>query len=248
MKKLIVGAVIVLVVVGAVFLVSNLNGIVKAAIESVGAKATGASVTVRDVALSATSGEGKLAGFHVGNPAGFETTSSFDMGELRLAIDPATIRADVIRIKEIAIDGAAITCEQKGLKDNNLRTLLRNIEAFAGSGGGKDSQTKVIIDKFSFTNGTVAVKAPGLGETTLPVPAVELTGIGQKSSGVTMAEAIPQLLNPIIKQTLGAVATANLKVPGLDKDALLGGLKDGTAGLLEGAKDAAKNLNPFKTK
>jgi hypothetical protein len=63
------------------------------------------------------------------------------------------------------------------------------------------------------------------------------------------------LINPIIKETLGAVVAANLKVPGLDREALLGGLKDSAAGLTEGAAGAAKDLkekaldiNPFKKK
>ena len=50
MKKLVVVSALVLVIIlGVVLLATGLNGIVKAAIESLGSKATGASVTVRDV-------------------------------------------------------------------------------------------------------------------------------------------------------------------------------------------------------
>lgn len=83
MKKVaIIGAgIVVVIVIGAVFLLSNLDSIIKAAVEEVGSEATQAKVSLNEVEIS-TEGKGALRGFSVGNPAGFETDSAFKLGEV----------------------------------------------------------------------------------------------------------------------------------------------------------------------
>jgi uncharacterized membrane protein len=75
LKKIAIGIVVLLVIIaGAVyFLLSNLDSIVKAAIEKYGTAATQATVKLDSVKISLTSGEGRLNGLSVGNPKGFAT-------------------------------------------------------------------------------------------------------------------------------------------------------------------------------
>ena len=57
---------------GALYYVySNLNEIVRTAIEEYGSEVLGTSVTVEDVSLSLTEGRGQITGFRIAEPRGF---------------------------------------------------------------------------------------------------------------------------------------------------------------------------------
>ena len=74
---LVVLGVAVIVVAAAVFLlISNLDAIVKAALEKYGSEATGSAVTVDSVRISLREGSGSISGFSIGNPPGFSTPAA----------------------------------------------------------------------------------------------------------------------------------------------------------------------------
>jgi hypothetical protein len=60
-----------------VVLLSNLDSIIKTAVEEVGSEATQANVTLSEVNILANEGKAALRGLSVSNPAGFETPSAF---------------------------------------------------------------------------------------------------------------------------------------------------------------------------
>ena len=68
------------------------------------------------------------AGLHVGNPEGFKTAGLFDLGAVSVDVDNSTLLSDVIVIKEISIDGLALTYEQ-GLRGSNLGALIDQLSA-----------------------------------------------------------------------------------------------------------------------
>ena len=73
-KVLLIVAVLVVVAVVALFVVgSNLDGIVKKAVETAGPKITQTSVTLDGVSLSPRSGSGAIKGLTVGNPSGYSS-------------------------------------------------------------------------------------------------------------------------------------------------------------------------------
>ena len=135
MKRLgmIVGGlvVVVLVVVGvAVFLLySNLDSLVKTAVEDVGTQATGAKVSVANVELSPTDGKGSMRGLIVGNPSGFETDHAVKLGEISVFVDIATLTGDTIVVKEVVIAGPEVIYEMGG-SGSNLDTIKSNVESF----------------------------------------------------------------------------------------------------------------------
>ena len=76
MKKVILGTVAVLLVavVGVgVFLMQNLDGIVKNMIEKVGSDVVNTEVRVQEVKLNLSEGSATLRGFTVANPPGFSS-------------------------------------------------------------------------------------------------------------------------------------------------------------------------------
>ena len=121
MKKiaLIGGGLVVVVVVAVVFLISNLDSLIRTAVEEVGSEATQAKVTLSEVEIS-TEGKGALRGFIVGNPSGFETPSAFKLGEVSVSLDIASVTGDTIRIHEVLINGPEVTFELKA-GGSNLR-------------------------------------------------------------------------------------------------------------------------------
>ena len=82
--KIGLGAVAALIVViggASIFLLSNLDGLIKEAVEKVGTEATQAKVTLNEVSISIKSGSGELRGLNVANPKGFKTPSAFELGD-----------------------------------------------------------------------------------------------------------------------------------------------------------------------
>jgi hypothetical protein len=76
------GVLIVVIAVGVYWFASNLNSLIKSAVETYGSEITKAEVTLDKVEISPTSGAGMLSGLKMGNPAGFKTDSAFSLGQI----------------------------------------------------------------------------------------------------------------------------------------------------------------------
>jgi uncharacterized protein involved in outer membrane biogenesis len=217
--KIVAGLAIVLIIV-LVIGVLNLDKGIKAIVETVGPELTQSSVTLDDVDLSLTSGEGSLKGLVVGNPSGFKTPNAFSLGEIALAIDPESVTSDTIVIKSIRIIAPEITYESaKGT--TNLDQLQKNVEKAVGSGGSSaaasdDASTdsgaekKLIIKDLKISDGKINYSNPLLGDKpiSLPLPPIQLTGIGESSGGASSAEVVKQILAAINKNAASAVTNS----------------------------------------
>jgi len=252
MKKLLIGlAVLVVVVVGVVaYVVLNSGSIVKAAIENVGSEATKTKVTLNDVKISLTSGEGSLIGFRMGNPTGFKTQEAMRFGEVSVKVDTGSVTKDVIVIKEVVIAQPQITYELAG-GGSNIQTIQKNVDEFAkkmgaGGGGQKPAEKsaggkKVIIDNLYVRGGKIGVSAAFLAgkQMNVPLPDIHMKDIGKKKGGASPAEVADQLLSQISKSATGAVS-------GLGLDKMMGAAKDAASGagkmLESGAGGAQKTL------
>ena len=83
----VVGLLVVLVAGVVAYVLSNLDSLVKEAVETHGSAVTQAKVTLNEVKIEATSGAGALRGLTVGNPAGFKTSSAFELGQISIKYD-----------------------------------------------------------------------------------------------------------------------------------------------------------------
>ena len=212
--KIILGVLLVLVLVVAglgYYIFSNLNQIVKDVIEDQAPKVLLTDVNLNEVDLDILNGRGELKGLVISNPEGFKSNSSFEMGNIALELDPASLQEnpDVIYVKELVIDGALLTAEQKG-KTTNLQTILDNIEKSTGAGQSSgDSSTEsdsssgpqknIAIGNFKFINSKVNVITE-YGDKTLDLPAVEFANIGDKNKGLPPNELLGAILKPLIDQ------------------------------------------------
>jgi len=257
MKKIALGlAVLVILVAGGVYyLFSNLDSLIKMAVESYGSEATQAKVNLGGVKLAITSGEGALTELKVGNPKGFATPEAMSLGLVSLKIDPASLQQTPIVIREIVIERPKITYEHAS-GGSNLETIQKNAHAYAqklaggkgasgsGSGGaakdGKEEK-KLVIQNLYIRDGQISVTAAALQGKTLDskLPTIHLTDIGKSSGGATPAEVADKVLGSIT-QAASKVAVADLAKQATEQ------LK-GAAGAVTapgGATDRLKGLLP----
>jgi hypothetical protein len=250
LKKIAIGVagLIVIIAVAAYFLWSNLDSLIKAAIEKYGSQATQTEVRVSSVKLSISSGNGGLSGIEIANPKGFSSGNALYLGAISVTINPNSVTGGgPIEIREIDIEKPQVTFEITPTGDTNLQTIQRNAtgasggghaaaESSAGGGSGTGAgaqERKIIIDDLQIREGEVAISSPLLQGKALsaPLPAIHLTNIGKSEGGATPAQIASQIIGSI---TAGAskVAMQDLTkqlgaLGGLGKT--LGGSTAGTA-------------------
>ena len=213
-KAAIVLAVLVLVIAGGVYWAYNsLDVIVKVALEHYGPDVTGVSVKVGDVTLSPRDGRGSLRNVEIGNPPGFSAPRAARLGEITVALDPATIRAPIVRVHEIVIDAPLITYE-RGKGSTNLDAIQKNIDGYvkraqASSAGGKDStpegksvRHKFVIERLAIRGAKVTMTTPGLkGQgITFDLPDIELRDLGKRQDGLTASEVANTVVSTLISR------------------------------------------------
>lgn len=252
MKKILIGlAVVVLIIAGGLFYVwQNLGSLIKTAVEEAGSRTTQVKVTLKDVdAGKVTEGALALRGLVVGNPSGFKTDSAFQLGEISVKVDPATVTSDTIVIKEVVIAAPHVTYEFAG-GGSNIGTIQKNVEKLAGGGSSSSSSSeggkKVIIENLYVRDGKVDVSADFLQgqKTGASLPTIHLKDIGKSGGGATPAQVAEQVIAAIAKSATSAVGKLDV---GAIKDALgkelgarMGGatdmLKQGTGGVTDTLK------------
>lgn len=269
MKKIAIagGVIVLLIVVGFVVLYSNIDSIIKTAVEEVGSEATQASVTLADVEISAEEGKAALRGFSVGNPSGFATPNAFKLGEVSVSLDIASITEDTVRIKEVLIAGPEVTYEWKS-EGSNLEVIKRNVEKFAGIGGdgSKSAESssessssdeggkKLIIDRIILKDGKVSVSANAAflegKKLDASLPDIELKDIGKEEGGASAGDVIAQVMDAVTGAAGKAVSSLNIgeltkSLGGLTSgatDAVQKGMSGASDAVKEGASDAAGKL------
>lgn len=212
-----VGLIVIVVVVGLGLLVSNLDGLVKAAVEKYGSEATGTAVRLSEVKISLSEGKGTLKGLTVGNPKGFTSDSAFRLGEVTVAIDTGTVTKNPVVIKEVLVAAPEVTYEI-GSDGSNIDAIKKNLDKLTGGSKpapaqkpaeAKSDEPKLIIDllqmKAAKMNLVAQTAIPGMA-TSATLPDIRLTGIGRKSNGASGAEVAEQVIDSLSSAALATVS------------------------------------------
>jgi hypothetical protein len=203
------GLVLLLVVIGVgiYWVLNNLDHIVEAAIERVGPQVTGTSVSVSSVSISLSDGAGEIRGLVIGNPKGFSSDHALSLDRIGLVIDTGSITSEVIRVKQVLVDGADLIAEVKIGEGINLSKIADNLKS-GGSGGGESADSgggpKIIIEKFDFTNANMTLVSPVTDDKSQKLGDVHVKNIGEGTGGATAAQAGTQLLEPVIRAAVRA--------------------------------------------
>lgn len=221
MKKkallLIAGTAAVAAAVLVFLLVSNLDNIVKGAIEKYGSKATGTAVGVSSVRLNIREGEGSISGLSIGNPGGFSASHAFDLEAISLAIDTSSVRKDPVVIEKVQVSGPVVVYEIDESGKSNIEKINENLGLTGGreqpAGTGKErGEKKIIIRDFLIENGRVEIRVAALsGEPmSATLPKIHLKNLGGKG-GETPSEIATQVLAPLVDRALKAALDAGVE-------------------------------------
>ena len=227
---IIVALLLVVLALGVVYLLRNLDDFVLGTIEDTGSRLTGTAVTLDSVELDLAAGSATLKGLVIDNPPGYGTDYAFALDTVKVDLDPASVTGSVLRLDEVAIAGARLNAEQKGTA-TNLSTILRSVRAASGeeappTNPEDPTDVRLALQRFAFTGTQATLTTEQYGEASLRVPDVVRTGIGDPATGLTPAELARQLLEAVLKEAQGAVGAA----------------------LADRAKDAAKDAAKDKLK
>ena len=172
----------------------------------------------------------QLANLQVGNPEGFANKNIVQLDAFRLGIDPDTLQSDIMLIREILIDNPTIAYERKILTDNiqALKTFIKDATAPPGAEDKKEPAEpreeekeegqKVVIEHLLVKSGLVKAKLSALPSAPIPLPKIEMRGIGQEKGGTSPTQAATEIGAEFYDAILGAVSSTT----GFATDALKG--------------------------
>lgn len=237
-KKLLISVLFVVVlVVGAAFF--YIDSIVKNGIEVVGSDVLGTAVTVESVSISPLSGSGSIRGLVIENPEGFSADNIMQLGEVRVALDIASLTSDVIEITEVSVIEPVITFETK-ITTDNMRALMENLPASTESEPSSSDEAAgkgLIIKEFNLNAAQVNIVA-SIIEQSLVLSDIQLTDIGTENQAATVSQVLELVLGSLSK----AILTA--EKPGLNelRESVEGRLQEGVEQVEEGVEEIGNKL------
>ena len=221
MKKVVLGAILVLLITigfGVYYLLSNLDSLVKSAIETYGSEATQTSVRVDNVKIVLQDGSGTIRGLTIGNPKGFATPNAFSLGEIATQIDLKSLSEDVPVIEHITIRAPEVFYELNEKGQNNLDKLKSNLQSGASTSSTSSSaksggsEPKLIIRKLIFSDGNIHARVVPLDKNyELKLPNIQMNDLGGKT-GATPSQIASQALKVLTDRAL-----AEIKKKGIDQ-------------------------------
>ncbi|MEN7973017.1 MAG: hypothetical protein ABFR47_04200 [Verrucomicrobiota bacterium] len=170
-----------------------------------------------------------ISNLQIGNPQGFANKHLAKLKQFRLCLDPDTLTADTLIIKEIGIKKPRVAYERKIMTDN-IKTFQQTIDgAVARRGKTMDKamekndveateKQKVIIEHLLVEGGIVKAKLSALPTAPIPLPTIEMSNIGKEEGGASMEEASKTIFEAFYDSIIGAVSS----VTGFAGDALKG--------------------------
>lgn len=250
MKKVLigVGVLALLVVGGLVYVWSNLDSIVKAAIQTYGSEATQTTVRVDAVKLDLQNGKAQISGLKVANPAGYTDPNIFELGMISTKVDISTLNQNPIIIDEIIISAPAVVYEINKDGVANADVLKKNLGAGGGSGSASSGESggeelKMIIRKLVVEGSSAKVRIAALNQDqSVKLAKIVMTDIGKKSGGATATEVATQLSQKMLGNLKGAVGKIGVdKYLGKSADAIKSQMQD-AGGAAGKAGEAIKGL------
>jgi len=215
-KKIFLGAVVilaVLIVVAVIVMGFFLGPIVKTGMETVGSKITQVSIKVDVVKVSLWSGSARVEGLVIGNPEGCRTPQAISAGSATVGVSPFSVLSDKIVIRSVHVEVPVITFEGSPFGGNNLKTLMKNVNASTKGGGPASTNAtakmagnpgkKLEVDDFLITGAKV-----NFNGVILPLPDIHLTDMGKGGDGITAADLTRRVLDALTTATIKAVGSA----------------------------------------
>jgi len=210
----VIAAAVLLLAAALAFLWTNLDWIVKNAIERYGSQATGTRVRVRGVALRPGQGKGVIEGLTVANPRGYAAPHILSLGAISVRIEPRTIASDPVVIEDIRIASPLVVYEMNDALVANVDVLKKHLDhpekpATRGTKTAKDAGRRLRIRHLAIENAKAEVRVAALGEKPriVALARIEMTNIGGKN-GAPPEEVAKQIVTAILSEVSKEVGKA----------------------------------------
>ncbi|MCH8118733.1 MAG: AsmA family protein [Planctomycetes bacterium] len=211
--RVILLAILILVVIAVVAVNLFADYAVRVGIETAATKTLNVGVSVGNVDLSIMAGKLTLKNLLINNPPGYQHEKLLELKNAKIEVDVKSLLSDVVKIREIKLDGVNVVLEQRGISGNNLQDVIKTI-----SSGQKDkdkpetSGKKLHIDVLEISNITVKVKllpVPGKADTiTLKLSPIRMTNLGGDNKLDTAAlsgRILLAIANGVAEQGVGVL-------------------------------------------
>lgn len=240
MKKILIGiaAVVVLVVLAVVFLLGNLDKIVKGTLENVGSELLDVPVKVASVEIKLKNGSGQIRGLTIANPKGYLAPNAFQMDTIRIGLNLSSLGKQPLVLDELNIKNPVVQLEAKEDGSSNLKTLLDNIdknsakadkkaaEQTASDATPKGEPVRISIGNLAITGVTVHVNAAGQEPQKVVIPDIVEKNVGN-GTGLTPGEIGKLIVGKIISKSLeNTIKKSITKKAGEATKGFVEGLKD----------------------
>jgi hypothetical protein len=204
---------------GLIFLWTNLDWIVKSAIERYGSQAVGTAVRVDRVALNPIQGKGVIRGLTVANPRGYSARHIMSLGGISIRITPRSIAENPIVIDDIRITAPVVVYEMNEARVANVDVLKKNMgedkaaqPAPGDKTSAKDTGKRLRIRHLVIENAKADVRVAGLGDKprTIALSRIEMTDIGGKN-GAPPEEVAKEIATAVLSQVSKEVGKAGVE-------------------------------------
>jgi uncharacterized protein involved in outer membrane biogenesis len=167
--------------------------------------ATGTDTRLDAVSVSFGDSRVGVEGLKIMNPPGFATDYALQIDDAAVTVDVTSLRADVLVVRSVAVDGAELNAEQRG-DTTNLNEIVEHIRADDGETKPAQQQRRIVIDSFLLENARVALTADRLAEPqNIVLDPVRVTGIGRAAGGVSYEAATDAVLGAIFTAARSAL-------------------------------------------
>ena len=209
-------AILLVLLIAFVVVAFSLGTILKRGVERVGPTATRVDVKLKTAEVWLFAWRFQLTGFAMGNPPGYKTPSSIEVGDVIVSFEPKTLWSDKLVVDSIKVKSPVITLEG-GLSDNNLKKIEKNLDDYIGSsstapnssappGSPAKPEKKLQVNNLFITGARLKVntKLSGGRTITLAIPDIHLSDLGSGPEGITPVEvgqrALHAVLNAVTKE------------------------------------------------
>ncbi len=206
-------AILILLLIAVVAVNLFAERAVKVGIETAATKTLNVGVSVGNVDLSIMAGKLTLKNLLINNPPGYQHEKLLELKNAKIEVDVKSLLSDVVKIREIKLDGVNVVLEQRGISGNNLQDIIETI-----SSGQKDkdkpetSGKKLHIDVLEISNITVKVKllpVPGRVDTIplklSPIRMTDLGGDNKLDTAALSSRILLAIANGVAKQGVGVL-------------------------------------------
>src|SRR5277367_1891865 len=118
----------------------SLGTIVKRGIEKIGPDATKVDVKLKSAHVWLLAWHVQLSGLFIGNRPGYKTASAIEADKVSVRVKPGSAFSDKLVVENIEVTAPVITLEG-GLRDNNLKKIEKNLDAYTASSASTPSSS-----------------------------------------------------------------------------------------------------------